>query len=149
MAISRAQMGSQLKGNKMKKPTKTKKMAVGGGTTSKRPSPPVPPSGVGPAGFARAMESMSSRRRGAGPKPAAAAAAAAGMVKNPARPRRGVPKGNFSGIGRGMLGPITAAAGPVRGGAGPKPRPPYTLRSKNGGMVAKKSTGGKLKGPKR
>lgn len=134
MTISRSQMGSQLTGNKMKK---TKKMLRGGPAMAGRPN-----LGRGTLGAAGPVPA------GAGGKPA------------PRPPKTGMIGQALAGRPKtGMIGSM-AAAGPVRGGAGPKPRPPLAglgtaprgamgMGRKAGGKVTKKSTGGKLKGPKR
>ena len=101
MAISRAQMGSQLTGNKMKK---TKKMALGGKVLEKL-SPAVALANSLKSGKAEgvlgmtglgAMYNAAQRGRGRGTSPEEAAATGAGGMSAMARPElptRGMKKG--------------------------------------------------------
>lgn len=101
MAISRAQMGSQLKGNRMKKPTK--KMSKGGNLLSMiSPAAAIVQSmkagkPVGLANLSPLAHALSRGKRGdsASPMPEEAAAVAAGMnpMARPELPTRGMKAG--------------------------------------------------------
>jgi len=130
MTISRAQMGSQLMGNKMKK---TKKMMRGGPAMAGRP-------GLGRGAFGAA-----------GPVPAGA-----GGKPAPRRPQTGMIGQALAGrpktgmIGQALAGrPKTGMIGSMMGSAprvaGPKPKPPSSALAGLGNAV---STAPRVAGPK-